>query len=94
MGNMNTTRRRYALLGALGLTVALLSGCETWTSGMTLPSPRYLDHPPQYFTPSPPFPLSNELAQQQRTWAAPSPDAVNGGGLPPQVPAGPVPVPQ
>jgi hypothetical protein len=29
---------------------------------MTLPSGYYLQHPPQYFPPSPAFPLSRELA--------------------------------
>jgi hypothetical protein len=32
-------------------------GCQTWTGGMTLPSPRYLQHTPQYIPSSPPFPL-------------------------------------
>jgi hypothetical protein len=77
----------------MGLTVALLSGCQTWTSGMTLPSPHYLDHPPQYFPPSPPFPLPNELAQMQRTYAAPAPGGVPAAGLPAPVPAVPLPLP-
>jgi len=32
---------------------------------MTLPSGRYLDHPPQYFLPDPDFPLQRELATQE-----------------------------
>jgi hypothetical protein len=30
-------------------------------TGQTLPSPNYLDHPPQYFPPTPPYPLPNEM---------------------------------
>lgn len=46
-----------------GLCLALLSGCQTWVpeAGITLPSPHYLRHPPQYFPPSPPYPLPREL---------------------------------
>lgn len=44
---------------ALGLGQA---GCQTWVGGMTLPSPRYLEHYPQYFPPDPTFPLPRELA--------------------------------
>ena len=47
--------RRVA--AALGLALAALAGCQTWTSGMTLPSGHYLQHPPQYFPPTPAFPL-------------------------------------
>jgi hypothetical protein len=76
------------LLATLGLGLAALSGCQTWTSGMTLPSGRYLQHPPQYFPPSRAFPLTRELASQEASSAAPAP----GGGapvpLPPQVPPG------
>jgi hypothetical protein len=90
MGNMTMNRRRSACLGAVGLTVALLSGCQTWTSGMTLPSPYYLEHPPQYFPPSPPFPLPNELAQMQRNLAGPVPGGP--GALPAPVPVQPLPV--
>jgi hypothetical protein len=34
-------------------------------AGMTLPSGYYLKHPPQYFPPSPPFPVPRELASQE-----------------------------
>ena len=76
----------------LGLSLAALSGCfQTWTSGMTLPSGRYLNHPPQYIPPSPPYPFPREQASMEaaavaaRQGAAPQ-------GLPPQVPGGgPVP---
>jgi hypothetical protein len=61
-------RRRLGIFG-IGLTLASLTGCQTWTyqSGMTLPSPHYLDgHRPQYIPPSPEFPLERELAQMQQ----------------------------
>ncbi|MBI2808345.1 MAG: hypothetical protein HYX68_25435 [Planctomycetes bacterium] len=54
-------RNGLLLLASLGL--ALLSGCQTWPmdAGITLPSPYYLRHSPQYFPPSEPYPLSKEL---------------------------------
>lgn len=44
--------------------LALLSGCQTWVpeACITLPSPHYLRHAPQYFPPSPPYPLPKELS--------------------------------
>jgi hypothetical protein len=57
--------RKASCLGGLGLALLSLGGCQTWTAGMNLPSPRYLEHPPQYFEPSPPFPLPRELATQE-----------------------------
>ncbi|SRR5579885_2213385 len=77
------------LAPALGLALAALSGCQTWTSGMTLPSGRYLQHPPQYFPPSPAFPLTRELASQEQINAAPAPGAPLPGALPPPVPVPP-----
>jgi hypothetical protein len=59
---MKTTRRnRWLVLAGLGL--ALLSGCQTWVpeAGITVPSPHYLRHSPQYFPPSEPYPLPKEL---------------------------------
>lgn len=44
---------------AMGLSAA---GCQTEMAGMTLPSPRYLMHQPQYFPADPVFPLPRELA--------------------------------
>jgi len=41
------------------------------SSGVTLPSPHYLDHPPQYFPPAPAFPLSRELAHQEKAYPVP-----------------------
>jgi len=52
-------------LGLAGLALALLSGCQTYSSSQTLPSGRYLEHPPQYIPPSAPFPLPRELAAQE-----------------------------
>lgn len=42
-----------------------------------LPSPRYLQHPPQYFPPSPEFPLARELASQERSAATDKEDSVS-----------------
>jgi hypothetical protein len=58
-------------VAGVGFTVAALSGCQTHTAGMTLPSPRYLEHPGQYTPPSPAFPLSRELARQEEAANAP-----------------------
>jgi hypothetical protein len=38
---------------------------KVWLGGMTLPSPRYLEHYPQYFAPDPAFPLPRELASPE-----------------------------
>ncbi|HTU89282.1 MAG TPA: hypothetical protein VMF69_04220 [Gemmataceae bacterium] len=70
----------------LGAALLALSGCQTWMAGMTLPSPRYLQHPPQYIPPSPPFPLPRELASQEAAAAAPVAGAPAAGPLPPPVP--------
>lgn len=97
-------KRWPALLAGLGLSLTFLSGCQTWTSGMTLPSGRYLEHPAQYFPPSPPFPLPRELAAQERIAAEAAAAAARGDGgevlpapVPPAVPDGggaaPMPLP-
>lgn len=46
-----------------GWALALVSGCQTWVpeAGLTLPTAHYLRHAPQYFPPSPPYPLPKEL---------------------------------
>jgi hypothetical protein len=41
-------------------SVSLLSGCQTYTAGLTLPTPHYLKHYPNYFSPDPDFPLQRE----------------------------------
>lgn len=65
---MNTIRR--CSLGCLlvaALLVAAVSGCQTNTGGMTLPSPQYLDHPPQFIPSQPGFPYANEEASMEAT---------------------------
>lgn len=77
--------KRFVRLTLAGVVIALgaTTGCQTWTAGMTLPSGRYLEHPPQYFPPSPAFPLSKELATQEKQQAG-----VGGAMLPPLGPDG------
>lgn len=85
------TRRRWQCMALAGLTLVsgtALTGCQTWVAGMTLPSGRYLQHPPQYFAPSPAFPLSRELATMEAQEAAPAGGAV-AGPLPPPEPVAP-----
>ncbi len=71
---MKTRRRGRFITGLLVVMAAtgLAGGCQTWVPeiGMTLPSPNYLKHPPQYIPPSPPFPLSRELASLEEAQAA------------------------
>ena len=56
-------KRNNGLLLLAGLGLVLVSGCQTWIpeAGITVPSPYYLKHPPQYFPASDPFPLQKEL---------------------------------
>jgi hypothetical protein len=79
-------RWQAGCMAGVALALSWLSGCQTYhISGMTLPSGHYLQHPPQYFVPSPVFPLSKELASmeaQEALTAKPAPAAA----LPPQVP--------
>lgn len=70
----------------LGVALLALCGCQTWFAGMTLPSPRYLSHPPQYIPNSPPFPLPRELASQEAAAAAPALGAPPAVPLPPALP--------
>lgn len=79
-------RKRLWLAGLVGSLGIGAAGCQTNMAGMTLPSPRYLNHQPQYFSPDPPFPLQRELA----TMMDPT-GAIGGGGGPGG--AGPVVVP-
>ena len=46
-----TKLNRWLLRCAAGAAVSVggLSGCQTHTGGMTLPSPHYLNHYPTYF---------------------------------------------
>jgi hypothetical protein len=78
--------RRWLARGTAGLGVGVvaLTGCQTYpagASGMTLPSPHYLEHYPQYFPPDPPYPLQREL------------DSMLGPDLLRPVPGLPAPVP-
>jgi hypothetical protein len=87
MKNLHGSRSVIVL--GLGLLLAGLTGCQTWTysSGMTLPSGHYLQHMPQYIPPSPDYPLERELAyMQQQSQVGPG----AGGGVPgaPLVPGG------
>jgi hypothetical protein len=58
---MRTRKSGWLLLATIAL--AFVSGCQTWIpeAGLTLYSPYYLKHPPQYFPPSDPFPAQKEL---------------------------------
>jgi len=93
------TLRRWQWFGCagLGLMLAVSTGCQTNVGGMTLPSGHYLMHPPQYFAPSPPFPLQKELAAQEAQGAgqgaavgapalAPAPAVPPGGAAVPPPP--------
>ena len=56
-------KRTGMLTLAIGLMLASTPGCQTWVpeAGLTLPTWRYLDHPPTYIPPSPAYPLTKEL---------------------------------
>lgn len=85
---MRTNRRWLACLAA-GLGFGL-TGCQTWVGGMTLPSPRYLEHYPQYFPADPAFPLPRELASQEDPEGLARRGGVGGAGAP-VAPANPFP---
>jgi hypothetical protein len=88
-------KRRWlaGLMGILGIALTALTGCQTWYGGMTLPSPRYLDHFPQYFSPDPSHPLPRELADQEDPEGAARRIGIGGGAgvAPLGAPAAPVP---
>jgi hypothetical protein len=89
---MRTNRRWLASVATfLSLSLACSTGCQTWFGGMTLPSPRYLQHYPQYFAPDPAFPLPRELASQEDPEGA-ARRAGGVGGVAPAAPGAPVPV--
>lgn len=83
--------KRLLMAGA-ALALAGLTGCQTWYGGMTLPSPRYLQHYPQYFSPDPTHPLPRELASMEDPEGA-ARRAGFGGGVAPVAPPAPVPAP-
>jgi hypothetical protein len=78
-----------ALWAALSDMAGFLSSqvAPAHVQGVPLPSPCYLQHPPQYFPPAPNFPLDRELAGQEAVAAQPEPGAPM--PLPPPVPATP-----
>jgi hypothetical protein len=82
---------KKTLLSAVGLGLVGLVGCQTWvpTAGMTLPSGHYLEHRPQYFPYSPPFPLSRELATMEQQAAQAAPGVPPAAPLPPPIVAPP-----
>jgi hypothetical protein len=92
---MKTFPRRSKVFAlSLGLFVAGLGGCQTYVPGtsQTLPSPWYLQHPPQFIPPSPQFPLPRELAHLEAASGQPGPGAPPPPAVVVPAPA-PVPVP-
>jgi hypothetical protein len=84
-----SAKRRTGWLLLAGLGLGLLNGCQTWVpeACLTLPSPNYLRHFPQYIPPSPAYPLTNELrsleeAAAQQAGNPPRP-GLPPGNLPP-----------
>jgi hypothetical protein len=75
----NHCQRPLWLAALLGLSLGWISGCQTYVpeTGQTLPSGYYLHHAPQYFPPTPPFPLPKEEAGLEQAINQPS------AGLPP-----------
>lgn len=71
-----------AVVGAGMAAITALSGCQTYYGGMTLPSPHYLKHPPQYFPPDPSFPLQREVDSMQDPDGALRRGGVAGPALP------------
>ncbi len=63
VGEGTSMRYQRLFCSIVGLGLAAMSGCQTWVpeAALTLPSPNYLQHPPQYIPPSPPYPLPREL---------------------------------
>jgi len=86
---------RQGWIAGMGLALSLLTGCQTWMGGMTLPSGHYLEHLPQYFPQEPDFPLPRELGYQEETAGllVPIDRAAIGNGPNPVPPIGPGPGP-
>lgn len=91
-------QKRWIVRGVSGLVLSLtLSGCQTYFGGMTLPSPHYLKHYPQFLATDPAFPLQRERdsmldpegAIRRGTGQAPIPGQPPVGGVPAPQPAGP-----
>ena len=93
-----TRMNRWLLRCVAGAAVSVggLSGCQTYSGGMTLPSPHYLNHYPTYFPPDPPFTHQRERDSmldptgeiRRGAAVAPALGAPPEGGVMP-VPAGP-----
>lgn len=68
--NMSVLGKGVVLMG-LSLAMGLASGCQTWVpeAGVTLPSGDWLNHAPQFFPPTPPFPLPREMKSLQDSYA-------------------------
>jgi hypothetical protein len=81
---MRRMRRRWPLAAGLGLILTALAGCQTWMpeAGLTLPSGRYLEHPPQYIPQEQSFPLERELAGMEGAPPAPAGGEAAPGGAP------------
>jgi hypothetical protein len=90
---MSMRRWQVVFAAGLGLGLTVTTGCQTHIigTGMTLPSPHYLEHPPQYFPPDPDYPLQRELnSQLNQAAAAAAANPTIAGPVPvPAVPAGP-----
>lgn len=68
VGASKVGRASRWLAGVAAIGGLALAGCQTYPAGfggMTLPSPHYLKHYPQYLPPDPPFPLQRELDSMQ-----------------------------
>lgn len=74
---MTRNRGWLWLVAGTCLATTTAGGCQTWVpeAGLTLPSPWYLQHQPQYIPPSPPFPLPKELANLEEASAKEIPSA-------------------
>ena len=58
-----------AMTGCVVLSCLVSIGCQTTRNGQPLPSPHYLDNPPQFFAPSSEFLFSQEAAQLEKDQA-------------------------
>ena len=104
MSDARRTMTKLAAFAALGTGLVVAAGCQTPPAGfggMTLPSGRYLQHPPQYFPPDPVFPLQRELDSMQDPEGVTRRGGGGGGSVAPlapiqaapPIPAGPGPAP-
>ena len=78
-----SSKSRGIWLGVTSLALALVAGCQTWNmeAGLTLPTGHYLSHQPQYFPPSPPYPLQKELNGLEDEHRRQLEENQRGGGL-------------